>query len=79
MKVLLSICKRYAVAKLKYEQKKKTYNLLADSIIGLKLVDKDNQLREVFPGAEPQLENLLMNTWTLDLHIRIKIEHNIRI
>ena len=45
--------------------KKKTSNLLADSIIGLKLVDKDNQLREVFPGAEPQLENLLMNTWTL--------------
>lgn len=78
--MLLSICKRYAVAKLKYDQqKKKTSNLLADSIIGLKLVDKDNQQREVFPGAEPQLENLLMNTWTLDLHIRIKIEYNIRI
>ena len=46
-------------------KKKKTSNLLADSIIGLKSADKDNQLREVFPGAEPQLENLLMNTWTL--------------
>ena len=43
-------------------KKKKTSNLLADSIIGLKSDDKDNQLREVFPGAEPQLENLLMNT-----------------
>lgn len=60
-------------------KKKKTSNLLADSIIGLKSADKDNQLREVFPGAEPQLENLLMNKWTLDLHIRIKIEYNIRI
>ena len=60
-------------------KKKKTSNLLADSIIGLKSADKDNQLREVFPGAEPQLENLLMNTWTLDLHIRINIEYNIRI
>lgn len=35
--------------------KKKTSNLLTDSIIGLKSADKDNQLREVFPSAEPQL------------------------